>query len=95
MTSSSSTSSPKEEEEQQHQQQEEDIQILDWFSSQKRKQRSNQRKQMNDIIKVVKEFEKSTDTKVPDLLSELLQRKSKPMIEEATHAGVSVYFSLV
>jgi hypothetical protein len=93
MTSYSSTSSPKEEE--QHQQQQEDIHILDWFLSQKRKQRSNQRKQMHDIIKAVKEFEKSTDTKVPDLLSELLQRKSKPMIEEATHAGVSVYFSIV
>jgi hypothetical protein len=75
LPSLSSSSSPKEEEQQQ--QEIEDIHVLNWFSPYKRKQRSNKRKQMNDIVKAVKEFENSTHTKVPDLLSQLLQRKSK------------------
>ncbi|OEU08187.1 hypothetical protein FRACYDRAFT_271786 [Fragilariopsis cylindrus CCMP1102] len=55
---------------------EEDIHILNWFSSKQRKQRSNIRTQMNDIVKAVQEFENATQTHVPNLLSELLQRKS-------------------
>ena len=80
-SSSYSCSLPRDDETQQQEEKdievaEEDIHILNWFSSKQRQQRSTIRTQMNDIVKAVQEFEHSTHTHVPNLLSELLQRKS-------------------
>ena len=80
-SSSYSCSLPRDDETQQQEEKdievvEEDIHILNWFSSKQRQQRSNIRTQMNEIVKAVQEFEHSTQTHVPNLLSELLQRKS-------------------
>merc|ERR1712166_786736 len=79
-SSSYSCSLPRDDETQQQEgkdiEVEEDLHILNWFSSKQRQQRSTIRTQMNEIVKAVQEFENSTQTHVPNLLSELLQRKS-------------------
>merc|ERR1712166_856534 len=80
-SSSYSCSLPRDDETQQQEEKDieievEDIHILNWFSSKQRQQRSNIRTQMNEIVKAVKEFENATHTHVPNLLSELLQKKS-------------------
>jgi len=54
-----------------------------WFSIQKRKKRRIKRNQMYKILKAVQEYEVATQTKAPDLLSQLLDRHSKSMVQEA------------
>jgi len=55
---------------------------LSWFSYEKRLQRRIMRKQMYKIMKAIQDYELATQTKVPELLSQLLDRHSKPMVEE-------------
>ena len=63
---------------------EDDIQLLQWFSSERRKQRMRMRTQMKETVRALKDFESSTNTKTqPELLCQLLQRHSKFAVDEA------------
>jgi len=74
---------------------EEDIQLLQWFSSERLKQRKRMRKQMKETIKAVQDFECTTKTKTPpELLSQLLQRQSKYAVQEAIGIGYKTASSL-
>jgi len=53
------------------------------LAQQQRKQRLILRQQMYTIVNMVQDYEITTHTKVPELLSQLLQRHSQPMVEEA------------
>jgi len=55
---------------------------VSWFSLEKRMQRRIRRKQMYKIMKAIQDYELATHTKVPELLSQLLERHSKPTVEE-------------
>ena len=62
-----------------------DLSSLDRFSSRNRKRRKLTRCQMYETTRAVQEFEIATKTKVPpEMLSQLLQRYSAPMVLEAT-----------
>jgi len=54
-----------------------------YFSIQKRQKRIRRKHQMYKILQAVQEYELATQTKVPDLLSQLLDRHSKSMVQEA------------
>jgi len=54
-----------------------------WFSQPMRKQRQLRRTQMYKILQAVQAYESATQTKVPDMLSQLLDRHSKSMVQEA------------
>jgi len=62
---------------------------IPWFSHQKRKQRTLVRNQMYKIVKAVQGYEVATQTKVPNLLSQLLERHSKPMVQEAVRIAAA------
>jgi len=70
------------------QQQQQCTTSVSWFSYEKRMQRRIRRKQMYKIIQAIQDYEVATHTKVPELLSQLLERHSQPMVEEAIRSAL-------
>jgi len=62
--------------------------VSSWFSYEKRIHRRLMRKQMYKIMQAIQDYERATQTKVPDLLAQLLHRHSTPMVEEGIRLAV-------
>lgn len=74
---------------------EEDIQLLQWFSPDRMKQRMRMRIQMKETIQIVQERNTNTKSSPSDeLLSQLLQRRSQYAVEEAIRTAYLTWSDL-